>query len=150
MLMTAAEEVLQLGVTEMEQPRMPFERAVLELACGRALRRAGQRRISAGQLQVARDLTAPLDPHPYLERRDGGLAAGGQSATVRSDFDCRRLTAQESAVAKLVGAGMDDRHVARELFIGIPTVKFHLTHIYTKLGINSRLELGALLEQARG
>jgi DNA-binding NarL/FixJ family response regulator len=69
---------------------------------------------------------------------------------VRSDFDCRRLTAQESAVAKLVGAGMDDRHVARELFIGIPTVKFHLTHIYTKLGINSRLELGALLEQARG
>jgi DNA-binding NarL/FixJ family response regulator len=76
------------------------------------------------------------------------LAAGGPSVAERSERDCRRLTAQESAVAKLVGAGLDDRHVARELFIGIPTVKCHLTHIYTKLGISSRPELGALIEHA--
>ncbi|MGX1672778.1 helix-turn-helix domain-containing protein [Streptomyces sp. NPDC055400] len=33
---------------------------------------------------------------------------------------------------------------AAELFISVKTVQYHLTHIYTKLGIRSRGELAAL------
>ena len=34
--------------------------------------------------------------------------------------------------------GMANRQIAAELFVGITTVQFHLTHIYTKLGFGSR------------
>jgi DNA-binding CsgD family transcriptional regulator len=53
------------------------------------------------------------------------------------------LTPQEQAVALLVAAGMSNRQVAGELFISVKTVQFHLTHIYTKLGVSSRAELAA-------
>jgi len=42
------------------------------------------------------------------------------------------------------GRGRDEhRQVAGELFISVKTVHFHLTHIYTKLGVSSRAELAA-------
>jgi ATP/maltotriose-dependent transcriptional regulator MalT len=140
---TAADRAFQRGLTEIERLPMPFERALLELAYGQVLRRAGQRRAAAHQLQAARDRLAALNARPYLERCDRELAASGLSPAKRSDFDPSRLTAQESAVARLVAAGMGNRQVATELFVSIKTVQFHLTHIYAKLGISSRGELAA-------
>jgi DNA-binding NarL/FixJ family response regulator len=49
------------------------------------------------------------------------------------------------AVARLVADGLSNRQVAAELFVSIKTVQFHLTHIYSKLGLNSRAELAARL-----
>ena len=43
----------------------------------------------------------------------------------------------------MVTAGLDTRQVARELFIGVPTVNYHLAHIYRKLGVDSHAELVA-------
>ena len=122
---------------------MPFQRALLELAHGQVLRRAGQRRAAANQLQAARDRLAGLRARPYLERCERELAACGLTPAKRSDFDPSRLTAQESAVARLVALGMGNRQVASELFVSIKTVQFHLTHIYAKLGISTRAELAA-------
>jgi DNA-binding CsgD family transcriptional regulator len=122
---------------------MPFERAQLELAYGQVLRRAGKRRAAASQLQAARDRLTSLNARPYLQRCERELAASGLTPAKRSVFDPSRLTAQESAVARLVAAGMGNRQVAAELFVSIKTVQFHLTHIYAKLGINSRGELAA-------
>ena len=48
-------------------------------------------------------------------------------------------------MARLVGNGLSNRQVAAELFVSIKTVQFHLTHIYSKLGIGSRSELAARL-----
>ncbi len=140
---SAAEAAFQRGLAEIEQLPMPFERALLELAYGQVLRRAGQRRAAASQLQAARDRLSTLNARPYLERCDRELAACGLTPAKRSDFDPSRLTAQESAVARLVAAGMGNRQVATELFVSIKTVQFHLTHIYAKLGISSRGELAA-------
>ena len=38
---------------------------------------------------------------------------------------------------------MSNRQVAAELFLSVKTVQFHLTHVYTKLGVGSRSELAA-------
>ena len=84
-----------------------------------------------------------MQARPYLERCDRELAACGLAPAKRSTFDPSRLTAQESAVARLVAMGMGNREVASDLFISIKTVQFHLTHIYAKLSINSRSELAA-------
>ncbi|WP_235778813.1 helix-turn-helix transcriptional regulator [Sinomonas notoginsengisoli] len=54
------------------------------------------------------------------------------------------FTAQETAVARLVASGLSNRDAARELFVSVKTVQYHLTRIYAKLGISSRAELAAV------
>jgi DNA-binding CsgD family transcriptional regulator len=139
----AAEAVFIQGLADISPLTLPFQRALLEFAYGQVLRRAGQRRAAAHQLQGARDRFSRLMAKPYLERCDRELAACGLAPAKRSTFDPSRLTAQESAVARLVAMGMGNREVASDLFISIKTVQFHLTHIYAKLSINSRSELAA-------
>ncbi|MFD5538531.1 response regulator [Streptomyces sp. NPDC127079] len=48
------------------------------------------------------------------------------------------LSAREREVLSLVARGTSNREIARELFISEATVKTHLTHLYTKLGVNDR------------
>ncbi|MFJ9566819.1 response regulator [Streptomyces fuscichromogenes] len=48
------------------------------------------------------------------------------------------LSAREREVLTLVARGTSNREIARELFISEATVKTHLTHLYTKLGVNDR------------
>ena len=54
------------------------------------------------------------------------------------------LTDSELAVARLVAQGLTNRVVAERLFISPHTVSGHLRHVFTKLDINSRVELTRL------
>ena len=121
----------------------PLRDALVELAFGQMLRRTGRRRAAAERLAGARERLAGLRAQPHLQRCEQELAACALAPGKRAEFDPTRLTAQESAVARLVAAGMSNRQVASELFISIKTVQFHLTHIYAKLGVGSRAELAA-------
>jgi DNA-binding CsgD family transcriptional regulator len=138
-----AEAAFGRAAESLEGVGLPFQRALVELAHGQVLRRAGQRRLAAERLSAARERLAALRARPYLERCEQELAACGLAPAKRSAFDPSRLTAQELAVARLVAVGMSNRQVASELFISIKTVQFHLTHIYAKLGVGSRAELAA-------
>ena len=53
------------------------------------------------------------------------------------------LTVSEERVAALVAEGRTNREVAAALFLSERTVASHLTHIYAKLGLRSRVELAA-------
>jgi DNA-binding NarL/FixJ family response regulator len=138
-----AEQAYQRALTALDGLPMPYERAQVELAYGQTLRRSGQRRAAATQLQSARERFTALRAAPFLERCERELRGCGLTPAKRSDFDPGKLTAQEQAVARLVAVGMSNRQVAAELFVSIKTVQFHLTHIYAKLGISSRAELAA-------
>ncbi len=48
------------------------------------------------------------------------------------------LSAREIEVLGLVAAGKSNRDIGRELFLSEATVKSHLVHIFTKLGVSSR------------
>lgn len=50
------------------------------------------------------------------------------------------LTEREMEVLKLIAAGKSNQDVADELFIGIKTVKFHVTNILAKLGVEDRTQ----------
>ena len=61
------------------------------------------------------------------------------------------LTAREAEVLTLVAEGRSNRDIGRTLFLSEATVKSHLVHIFTKLGVGSRTaavararELGAI------
>ena len=57
------------------------------------------------------------------------------------------LSPREREVMLLVAAGYSNQQIAAQLFVDISTVKKHLTHIYDKLGVNSRTQ--ALLQARR-
>jgi DNA-binding CsgD family transcriptional regulator len=64
------------------------------------------------------------------ERPEKGLAA---------------LTESELAVVRIVAEGLTNREAAEHLFVSPHTVNSHLRHAFTKLGVNSRVELARLL-----
>lgn len=57
---------------------------------------------------------------------------------VRSPAASAALTVREREVLALVATGTPNRGIARELFVSEATVKTHLVHIYTKLGVADR------------
>ncbi len=67
------------------------------------------------------------------------LAAG------MADSDALSLIDQ-LASAGLAAAGRTNSQIATELFLSARTVERHLTHIFSKLDVSSRAQLGAALE----
>ena len=51
------------------------------------------------------------------------------------------LTERESQIARLVGEGLSNKEVARQLDVSTGTVKVHLHRIYQKLAIRNRTML---------
>ena len=49
------------------------------------------------------------------------------------------LTPTERDVVRLVSEGLDNNDIAARLFVSPRTVQTHLTHVYTKLGLTSRV-----------
>jgi DNA-binding NarL/FixJ family response regulator len=52
--------------------------------------------------------------------------------------DAPRLTARELQVLTLVAEGLPNAQVAKRLWISEPTVKYHLSRTYEKLGVSNR------------
>ncbi|MEU9191690.1 response regulator transcription factor [Streptomyces hundungensis] len=74
-------------------------------------------------------------------------AAAGQSALApavahrlmdRMRTPAEALTRRELEVLQLVGDGLSNQRISKELFLSQATVKSHLVHIYAKLGVDSR------------
>jgi DNA-binding SARP family transcriptional activator/DNA-binding CsgD family transcriptional regulator len=53
------------------------------------------------------------------------------------------LSARELEVARLVAGGLSNPAIASALFISVPTVKTHVSHILAKLGLESRVQLAS-------
>ena len=82
---------------------------------------------------------------------ESALAPGVSSRLDASRTSSERLTAREAEVLTLVAEGRTNRDIGRALFLSEATVKSHLVHIFTKLGVGSRTaavararELGAI------
>jgi predicted ATPase/class 3 adenylate cyclase/DNA-binding CsgD family transcriptional regulator len=63
----------------------------------------------------------------------------GQRKRPTSGWDS--LTPAERDVVRLVSEGLANNAIATRLFVSPRTVQTHLTHVYTKLGLSSRVQL---------
>lgn len=51
-----------------------------------------------------------------------------------------QLSAREKDILRLIGRGMSNSDIAKELFISTNTTQWHISHIYSKLGVKSRTQ----------
>ena len=68
-------------------------------------------------------------------------AQRGRGQRKRPTSGWASLTPTERDVVRLVSEGLTNNDIAARLFISPRTVQTHLTHVYTKLGLTSRVQL---------
>jgi DNA-binding NarL/FixJ family response regulator len=59
-------------------------------------------------------------------------------ASVQDEYD--GLTERELQILQLVGKGLTNKEIGKQLYISDRTVQAHLSNIFSKLGVNSRTE----------
>lgn len=76
--------------------------------------------------------------------RDVGIRRGSRARRQRPTVGWASLTPTEESVARLTVEGLTNPQIAERLFVSKYTVQTHLSHIFGKLGISSRVELAGL------
>lgn len=86
----------------------------------------------------------------WMEKQSLGQAF---EKMLRREAGARRiatiLTPRETEIMCLVAKGLNNRQIAAQLSVGEGTVKVHVHNIYTKIGVNNRVDL-TLYAQKRG
>ncbi len=81
---------------------------------------------------------------PELERLVVERLGGRTPATVEPNEHLAVLTPRERDVLELLTEGLDGSMIAERLYLSPATVRNHIQHILTKLGVHSRVEAVAL------
>jgi len=137
-------EFARAHLMETQMP-MPFEQALLGLDDGRRLRAAGNQRAAITQLERSHHIFSDLGADPYVQACATELAALQVMVAPDSPATLLGLSRAELAVARLVATGLTNKEVARELYVSVKTVEYHLRNSYIKLDITSRRALADLL-----
>ena len=58
------------------------------------------------------------------------------------------LSAREREVVLLCADGLSNREIAAQFFLSVKTVEFHLRNTYGKMGVRSRTQLAARLNDS--
>lgn len=92
------------------------------------------RRVHAGESFVEPSLTAKL----FRGITDREAQKPAPQAPGMSESD--KLSAREIEVLRLIGRGMSNAEIARELYLSEKTVKNHLTNIFRKIQVSDRTQ----------
>ena len=118
-----------------------FEGPHTRLLYGAWLRRSGRRTDARRQLEAAAVRFAAMDLTHWAQRADAELRATGLSARPRRPLPVEPLTPQETRIAGLAAQGLSNRDIAAAVFLSPKTVEHHLSRVYRKRGLRSRVQL---------
>ncbi|MGQ0839987.1 response regulator transcription factor, partial [Actinokineospora sp.] len=126
-------------------------RARLEQAYGRLLvRRPGTRRAGIDWLRTAQERYAAMGARPFLETCSKELSARGMHVDSQPADPLSGLTDREREVVTLISRGFPYRSAAKELYVSVKTIEYHIGNAYAKLGISNRTDLVKKLAAAEG
>ena len=137
------EENVQLALEHLQKAlrlwnslHLPYESACARELKGLVYRRMNDKDNSDAELSAAKWVFEQLKAKPDLERVNRLL-------TGKRDHETYGLTLRELQVLNLVATGKTNKFIASELFISERTVDRHLSNIFNKLGVSSRVEATA-------
>jgi len=125
--------------------RVRAELARTHLLHGEWLRREGRRVDARAELNVAYELFTSMGMEAFAERAGTELLATGEKARRRIATTRDDLTSQERQIAQLARDGLTNAEIGARLFLSRRTVEWHLRHVFSKLGIQSRHQLESAL-----
>ncbi|MFF0427832.1 response regulator [Streptomyces sp. NPDC004520] len=102
---------------------------------------AAVRRVAAGDPVLSPAVTRQLMTH-VVERQPE------QPRRTTAAARLAELADREREVAVAVGHGRSNAEIAAELYMGVPTVKTHVSRILAKLGLNNRVQIALLVHDA--
>lgn len=135
-----------VAVLEGSPARLEQARALTDL--GAALRRRNRRAEARGVLQDGLGLAERCGARALAEHARTELRAAGGRPSQPRGIGVQQLTVSERRVAELAAEGRSNPEIAQALFVTRKTVETHLGHVYSKLDVPGRGQLGrALAEQ---
>jgi DNA-binding CsgD family transcriptional regulator len=130
-------------VLQRSPSRLEYARALIDV--GAALRRGNRRSEARRTLQEGLALAQRCGAGGLVARASTELSAAGGRSSDATASRAGRLTVSERRVAELAAEGHSNPSIAQALFVTRKTVETHLGHIYAKLDISGRAELGRAL-----
>jgi DNA-binding NarL/FixJ family response regulator len=94
-----------------------------------------------GAIRIAARGDALIDPsvtRRLVSRFSAGLAPPTSSSSPPADLD--RLTVREREILLEIARGRSNAEIATRLYVGEQTVKTHVSHVLTKLGLRDRIQ----------
>ncbi len=88
----------------------------------------------------------PMFSPGVLRRMMTRVAGDPAAARARAALD--RLSGRERDVALAVARGQTNSEIGQTLFLSVPTVKAHVSHILTKLELGNRTQIAMLVHEA--
>ena len=143
-----ADGLYREAIEQLSRTRLRPEIARLHLLYGEWLRRAGRRMDARAQLRIAHDEFTSIGMDAFAERAHRELTASGETARKRTVETRDDLTGQERQIAELARDGLSNPEIGARLYLSPRTVEWHLRHVFGKLGIRSRHELGNALPKS--
>ena len=131
-----------------ETPRRPTTAAMLADAAA-LLRRAGRASEADDLASRAASLYAACGADCDAELVSATITRRAPRLVGRPRFGWDALTPTERTVADLVADGLANRDIAAQLFVSRRTVETHVSAIYRKLEVGSRVELVRLVLERR-
>ena len=137
-----AEPLYRDAIERLGRTRMRVELARTHLLYGESLRRERRLGDARTQLHIAHDMFDTMGMQAFAERARRELLASGETARKRIPAATgAQLTSQEEQIARLAGEGLTNPEIGARLFISAKTVQYHLSKVFTKLGVSSRSQL---------
>jgi DNA-binding CsgD family transcriptional regulator/tetratricopeptide (TPR) repeat protein len=136
-----AENCYREAIERLGRTRMRPAVARAHLLYGEWLRRENRPRDARGELRTAHGLFAAMGIEAFAERARRELLAAGDTVRKPTAENVSELTAQEAHIARLAVDGRTNSEIGAQLFLSSRTVEWHLSKVYTKLGVGSRREL---------
>jgi DNA-binding CsgD family transcriptional regulator len=152
----AADSWYRESVGRLAQTPIRAELARSHLLYGEWLRRQRRRAESRVQLRTAHRMLEEMGAAAFADRARRELRAVGEAARPGTPLAARTrdpgdgLTAQEAEVARLARDGLSNPEIGARLFISPRTAAYHLSSVFTKLGISSRSQLYRVLPSDPG
>jgi DNA-binding CsgD family transcriptional regulator/tetratricopeptide (TPR) repeat protein len=142
----AAEDCYGEAIERLGRTQLRPELARAHLLYGEWLRREKRRVNARAQLRTAHEMLDTMGLQAFAERATRELAAAGETVSKRAAEPPGRLTLtpQELQIARLASDGRTNPEIGVQMFLSARTVEWHLSNVFTKLGIGSRRELRAV------